>query len=41
MFKKIGITMGIMGILAVLLQFAFYGGLILLAVWAVGKFIIN
>lgn len=37
MFKQFGI----LAVVIMLLQFAFYAGLILLAIWAVGKFIIN
>lgn len=36
MFKQFGL----LAVLALLANFAFYGGLIFLAIWAVGKYIL-
>ena len=36
MFKQ----MGFIALIIVLLQFAFYGGLIWLGIWAIGKYLI-
>jgi hypothetical protein len=37
---KLGTSFGILAIGAIVLNFAFYGGLIVLAVWAVGKYLL-
>jgi hypothetical protein len=41
MRMKFGTGFGLIAIIVTILNFAFYGGLILLAIWAIGKYLVN